>query len=206
MDIFSDPIRRNPYPTYAQIRSLSPVFKIPPPFDAWGIFDYDGVKRILSDQENFSSRVPAPRNWFLFFDPPRHTQLRAIISKAFTPRMISTLENFIRTLSHQLLDEALSNGTSHFDLATDYAIPLPMKVISHMIGIPGSDWARFKSWSDTILKMSYARGRPKEQNDRIVNDFISVTAAMNDYLATMIAQRQKTPTDDLLTKLIHAEV
>jgi cytochrome P450 len=206
MDIFSDPIRRNPYPIYAQIRALSPVFKIPPPFDAWGIFDYDGVKRVLSDQENFSSRVPAPRNWFLFFDPPRHTQLRAIISKAFTPRIISNLENFIRTLSRQLLDEALNHGENEFDLATQYAIPLPMKVISHMIGIPGLDWAQFKNWSDTILKMSYTRGGPKEEKDRIVNDFVAVSAAMNDYLAVMIAQRQQLPTDDLLTKLIQAEV
>src|SRR5262245_33285107 len=130
MDIFSDDIRRNPYPVYAQVRSLSPVFKIPPPFDAWGIFDYDAVKRALCDQEDFSSRVPAPRNWFIFFDPPRHTKLRAIISKAFTPRMIGGLEQRIRKLSKSLLDEALSGG-SEFDLATQYSIPVPMKVISH---------------------------------------------------------------------------
>src|SRR6266850_5273381 len=206
MDLFSDDIRRNPYPIYAQIRALSPIFKIPPPFDAWGIFDYDGVKRALSDHENFSSRVPAPPNWFIFFDPPRHTKLRAIISKAFTPRIISGLDNFIRTLSRQLLDEAISHGKDQFDVATQYSIPLPMKVISHMIGIPGSDWAQFKTWSDTILKMSYARGGKKEENDRILNDFISVSIVMNDYLSTMIAKRQKNPTDDLLTKLMDAEV
>ncbi|HEV8292497.1 MAG TPA: hypothetical protein VGP94_11260, partial [Tepidisphaeraceae bacterium] len=206
MDIFSDDIRRNPYPIYAQIRALSPVFKIPPPFDAWGIFDYDGVKRALCDQENFSSRVPAPRNWFIFFDPPRHTKLRAIISKAFTPRMVSNLYDFIRNLSHQLLDQVISRGKNQFDLATEYSIPLPMKVISHMIGIPGSDWAQFKSWSDTILKMSYTRGSKEEDNRRILDDFVSVSAVMNDYLTTMIAQRKKTPTDDLLTKLIEAEV
>ena len=153
MDIFSDDIRRNPYPIYAQVRAISPVFKIPPPFDAWGIFDYDGVKRVLSDQEAFSSRVPAPRNWFIFFDPPRHTKLRAIISKAFTPRVIGGLESFVRNLSRTLLNEALNSGQNKFDLATQYSIPLPMKVISHMIGIPTSDWAQFKSWSDTILRM-----------------------------------------------------
>jgi len=205
MDLFSDDNRRNPYPIYAQVRALSPIFKIPPPFDAWGIFDYDGVKRVLSDHEDFSSRVPAPRNWFLFFDAPRHTQLRAIISKAFTPRVIGNLETFIGNLSRQLLDEALSANTDHFDLATAYSIPLPMKVISHMIGIPTSDWAQFKSWSDTILKMSYARGGGPEAK-KSVDDFVSVTAAMNDYLTTMIAQREKNPTDDLLTRLIQAEV
>ena len=51
MDIFSDDVRRNPYPLYATLRSMSPVFKIPPPFDAWAIFDYDGVRRALCDHE-----------------------------------------------------------------------------------------------------------------------------------------------------------
>jgi cytochrome P450 len=206
MDIFSDDIRRNPYPIYAQARSLSPVFKIPPPFDAWGIFDYDGVKRVLSDQQNFSSRVPAPRNWFIFFDAPRHTQLRAIISKAFTPRVIGGLESFIRTLSRTLLDEVLNSGESQFDLATQYAIPLPMKVISHMIGIPTSQWAQFRNWSDIILKISVTRGGNTDENQRIMDEFRSVTAVMNDYLTDMIAQRKKNPTDDLLTRLIEAEV
>ena len=205
MDIFSDDIRRNPYPMYAQIRALSPVFKIPPPFDAWGIFDFDNVKRILSDPQTFSSRVPAPKNWFIFFDPPRHTQLRAIISKAFTPRVIGGLEQFIRNLSRSLLDEALKDG-NQFDLATQYAIPLPMKVISHMIGIPTSDWAQFRSWSDTILGISRTRGDRSAESQRLIDDFRAVTIVMNDYLTEMIAQRKTQPTDDLLTKLIEAEV
>ena len=205
MDIFSDDIRRNPYPMYAQIRLLSPIFKIPPPFDAWGIFDFENVNRILCDPQTFSSRVPAPRNWFIFFDPPRHTQLRAIISKAFTPRVIGGLEHFIRDLSRSLLDDAL-NGGNQFDLATQYAIPLPMKVISHMIGIPTSDWAQFRSWSDTILGISRTRGDRSDESQRLMDDFRAVTLVMNDYLTEMTAQRKKQPTDDLLTKLIEAEV
>lgn len=206
MDIFSDDIRRDPYPIYAQIRSLSPVFKIPPPFDAWGVFDFENVKHILADPQTFSSRVPAPRNWFIFFDPPRHTQLRAIISKAFTPRVIGGLEGFIRNLSRSLLDDAVNCGQNQFDLATQYAIPLPMKVISHMIGIPTSEWAQFRNWSDTILKIATTRGRTTEENAPIMDEFRSVTAVMNDYLTQMIARRKKQPSDDLLTKLIEAEV
>src|ERR1043166_90868 len=121
MDIFSDDIRRNPYPVYAQIRALSPVFKIPPPFDAWGIFNFDNVKRILSDPQTFSSRVPAPKNWFIFFDPPRHTQLRGLISRAFTPRVVVNLEPRIRELSRRLLDATSQRG--EMDLATDYSVP-----------------------------------------------------------------------------------
>jgi cytochrome P450 len=206
MDIFSDDIRRNPFSMYAQVRALSGVFKIPPPFDAWGIFDFENVKRVLSDPQTFSSRVPAPKNWFIFFDPPRHTQLRAIISKAFTPRVIGGLEGFIRNLSRSLLDEALNSGTDQFDLATQYAIPLPMKVISQMIGIPTSDWAQFRSWSDTILAISRTRGDSSPERQRILDDFRAVTVVMNDYLTEMIAQRKKQPSDDLLTRLIEAEV
>jgi len=76
IDIFSDEIRRGPFAMYSAMRAASPVLRVPPPFDAWLIFDFDGVKRVLADHDTFSSAVPAPRNWFLFFDPPRHSRLR----------------------------------------------------------------------------------------------------------------------------------
>src|SRR5687767_14323815 len=145
MDIFSDDNRRNPYPFYAQMRAANPVFKVPPPFDAWLLFDFDSVHRALSNHDEFSNRVPAPTNWFIFYDPPKHTKLRGLISKAFTPRMIANLEPAIRDLSKTLLDQALERNKNEFDLATEYSVPLPMKVIAQMIGIPGSDWHRFKS-------------------------------------------------------------
>src|SRR6185369_1780200 len=91
-DLFSEEMRRNPFAVYDQLRASSPAFKVPPPFDAWMIFDYDGVKRVLNDHGAFSSCVPAPRNWFIFLDPPQHTKLRALISRAFTPRVASALE------------------------------------------------------------------------------------------------------------------
>jgi cytochrome P450 len=84
MSLFSGGTRRNPYPFYDRLRTGSPLLRVPPPFDAWMIFDYEGVKWALNDHETFSSRVPAPQ-WFIFFDPPPHTKLRALISQAFTP-------------------------------------------------------------------------------------------------------------------------
>jgi cytochrome P450 len=203
MDIFSDDNRRNPYPLYAQLRATAPVFKVPPPFDAWMIFDYEGVQRALSDHESFSNRVPAPANWFIFKDPPMHTKLRALISKAFTPRMITNLERHIRELSRTLLDQVIDRG--EMDLASDFAVPLPMKVIAQMIGIPGADWPRFRAWSDSILKISYARSGGEEAQ-RVMKEFTDVSAAMNDYLTTMIAERRQSPRDDLLSHLIAAEI
>lgn len=202
-DLFTDELRRDPYPMYDQMRSASPLLRVPPPFNAWLVFDYDTVKRVLSDHETFSSAVPAPANWFIFSDPPRHTKFRALIMRAFTPRVVANLEPSIRELSRQLLDPRIDRGK--MDLAAEYAVPLPMKVIARMIGIPDADWHRFRAWSDTILKLSYARsGGPEGQQAH--QEFIAVTAEMSAYLADLIAQRRAAPADDLLTRLIEAEV
>jgi cytochrome P450 len=203
VNLFSDEARRDPYPLYDQVRNLSPLLYVPPPFDGWLIFDYDGVKRALNDHELFSSRVPAPRNWFLFFDPPAHSKLRGLISRAFTPKSIAAIESHIRDLSGQLLEQALRQ--TEFDLAAELSVPLPMKVIARMIGIPPADWERFKRWSDSMLKLSYAR-QGGEEAAQAGREFNAVTGEMNEYLTQMIAQRQAQPKDDLLTRLIMAEM
>jgi cytochrome P450 len=202
-NLFSDEMRRNPYPFYDQLRSQSPVFHAPPPLDAWLIFDYEGARRALNDHESFSSRVPAPRNWFIFFDPPEHSKLRALISRAFTPRVVAGLEPYIRELSRDLLDGVA--GRAEIDLASAYSVPLPMKVIAHMIGIPPEDWSRFTRWSDMMLRLSYARSGGAQSTDAL-SEFRSATVEMNDYLTEMIAQRRAQPKDDLLTRLVEAEV
>jgi cytochrome P450 len=202
MDIFSDEIRRNPYPLYSQMRASSPLLRVPPPFDAWMIFDYEGVKWALNDHEAFSSRVPAPK-WFIFFDPPTHTKLRTLISQAFTPRMVASLEPGIRKLSRQLLDQIIER--SEIDLAEDFSVPLAMKVIAGMIGIPLADWTRYRRWSDVILRLSYTRSGGEEA-ESAMRDFTAVTAEMDAYLADMIELRRIARQDDLLTRLIEAEV
>ena len=127
--IFSEAVRRDPYPLYSQMRAVSPVLRVPPPFDAWMVFDYDGVRRVLTDVETFSSRVPAPQ-WFIFFDPPVHTKLRGLISRAFTPGVVTGQEARIREISRTLLDAHSDRG--EIDLATEYSVPLAMRVISRM--------------------------------------------------------------------------
>jgi cytochrome P450 len=203
IDLFSDEMRRNPFAAYEQLRSASPAFKVPPPFDAWMIFDFEGVKKALTDHEAFSSRVPAPPHWFVFIDPPQHSKLRALVSRAFTPGMVSNLEPRIRTLARDLLKRAMQ--CAEMDLATDFAGPLPMMVIAEMIGIPTGDSLRFKHWSDVILRLSYTRSDGTEAAQAAV-DFRTVNAEMNDYLTQMIAQRRVRPQDDLVTRLVEAEV
>jgi cytochrome P450 len=202
-DLFSDAMRRNPYPVYEQMRRTSPVYYVPPPFDGWMIFDYAGVKRTLHDHETFSSKVPAPPHWFLFSDPPGHTRLRALISRAFTPRVVANLEPRIRQLSRELLDR--TEGRSEMDVAAEYSIPLPMMVISEMIGIPAEDWPLFQRWSQGILKLSYTRSGGEEAA-AAMREFRAAVAEMDPYMTAMIGQRRAAPRDDLLTHLVEAEV
>ncbi len=203
MNLFSDEVRRDPYPVYDRMRSQSPLLYVPAPFDGWLIFDYDGVKRALNDHEAFSSAVPAPPNWFIFMDPPAHSKLRALIARAFTPPIVANLEPLIRDLSRELLDRGMQRG--EMDMAADFSVPLPMRVIATMIGIPADDWPRFKRWSDGILKLSYARSGGQEAQDA-GREFRAVTAEMSPYLDEMIRQRRAVPQNDLLTRLIESEV
>jgi cytochrome P450 len=202
-DLFSDEMRRNPFPAYAHVRRASPVMRIPPPFDAWAVFDYETVKRAFADSMLFSSEVNAPRHWFLFQDAPRHTKQRGLISKGFTPRMIAGLEPRIREISRRLLDAVVHRG--EMDMAADYATPLPMIVISEMIGIPADDWPRYKRWVEGILALSHTRSGETAKAEGM-NKFRAVAAEMSEYLEQMISSRKQSPRDDLLTRLIEAEM
>ena len=207
MNLLSDDMRRNPYPAYDQMRSVSPVLYVAP-FDLWMIFDFDGVKRALADHDAFSSNLSLapghgnPGEWFIFFDPPRHTKLRALIAKAFTPRVVANLEPRIRELSRQLLDEVIERG--EMDLPADFAVPLPMRVIAEMIGVPAAELPRYKRWSDAIVKI--ANTVSKDEAAQTIQEFRAVTAEMREFLPDLIAHRQAAHQDDLLTRLVEAEV
>lgn len=211
LDIFSDAARRDPFPLYEQMRAACPVL-LEPRSGVWLLFDYESVRRALDDSETFASDTgstgahPAPA-WLVFTDPPRHTKLRNIISKAFTPRMIAGWEPRIRELSRELLDRSIAQG--EMDLAADYSVPLPMRVIAEMIGIPAADWPRYTRWSAAILQLSHTvRGMSpgQESAQAAGGDFYAVTAEMRDYLPHLIEQRRAEPRDDLLSRLLAAQV
>jgi cytochrome P450 len=202
IDFSSDDVRRNPFPVYDQIRSVTPLFR-EPRSGLWMIFDYESVKWALSDSQTFSSRYGP--GWLIFLDPPRHTKLRALILKAFTPRSVANLEPRIRELSRGLLDQKIERG--EMDLATDFAVPLPLMVIAEMLGIPPADHAAFRRWADTMLRMSYTISDSASEEARAaVQEFTAVTVEMNTYLTGVLGQRRAAPKDDLLTRLDQAEV
>jgi cytochrome P450 len=129
--------------------------------------------------------------------------MRALIAKAFTPRVVVNLEPRIRELSRQLLDPLVERG--EMDLATDYAVPLPMRVIAEMLGVPAADWPRYKRWSDVILTLANTVSRDEEAVRR-ATEYRAITNEMRIWLPELIAQRRAAHSDDLLTRLVEAEV
>ncbi len=207
MNFFSDEARRDPYPLYDQIRATHPVL-YDPQTDFWMIFDYAGVKRALTEHAVFSSDLltstgqPTPP-WMIFLDPPRHTNLRGLVTQAFRPGVIATLEPRIRELSRELLQPALQRG--EMDFAGEFAIPLPVKVIAEMIGVRSADWPRFSNWSEVILTLSQtvASSDAGAAAGRAVR---ATTVEMGEYLAELTREKRGNPKNDLLTNLVHAEI
>ena len=209
IDLFSDDVRRNPFALYDHARATAPVM-LDPATGLWMVFDYDGVLRALTEHETFSSRH-GPAEWLVFMDPPRQAKLRALVSRAFTPRSIALIEPRIAELSRELMDDVVARARAGeiVDVAEAFAVPLPMRVIAEMLGVPPADRARFTRWSDVILQMSHTvpRGAGAEGvTSTAMAAFMSMTAEMGQYLADVLAQRRAAPADDLLTRLASAEI
>jgi cytochrome P450 len=206
MELFSE-IRRDPFAMYAELhREGSGVVHM----DDRGlsmVIDYDGVKRALHDHESFSSALGVVRGqsfeWLPLLDPPRHSQLRAIVNRTFTPRAIAGLEDRIRELSSTLADRLLAAGSGEVDLGADFALPLPMLVIADMFGLPHEDWRRLAAWSQAVLKLTDAFLQEGAAYTREAQ--ATAQADGEVYLAAHIAERRRQPTNDLLTRLVQAE-
>ena len=206
LHLIGDALRRNPYPLYRFMRFASPVLR-PPGRDLWMVFDHANVKRAIEDRESFSSRAAppgdSPLEWMIFLDPPRHTKLRAIVTRTFTPRAIATLEPTVRALSTELLDRVIDRGT--MDLVSEYATPLPLAVISAMLGLPPGAEPQLERWTDAILGLGEAI-HGGERAARAARLYADARAEMEPYLAVLLDERRTAPKDDLLTRLLQAEV
>src|SRR5262245_17584023 len=198
----------DPYPVYRALRDQSPVHyvSIPAggasgltaPIRAWGLLKYDDVYGALRDHETFSSENPmagqfGPRMVLLQDDPPRHMRFRRLVNRVFTLKRVEALEPWITSIAHTLLDE-ISEGTA--DFVESYTIPLPVKVIARLLGIPGEDYATFKRWSDAFLSTVSA-----ERDNRLQN-----IQEMVAYFGQMAAARRSHGAADLITALVEAEI
>jgi cytochrome P450 len=206
MELFSEEMRRDPFPVYERLRERSPVFH-DPRLGAWLLLDYEGVKRAMNDHEAFGSGVAPPESrpgkWFIFADPPRHTRLRALVMRGFTPRSVAGLEPRIRELARGLLDASAERG--EMDVVGDFAVPLPLMVIAEMLGAPRAEWPRLRWWSDCVVGLIDTL-RGGAEAEAAVAAFVAAHAEMEAYVGALLEERRLAPRDDLLTRLLAAEV
>jgi cytochrome P450 len=198
----------DPYPIYRRVRDSSP-FKyidlpagmfpgIEGPLRSWALMKYSDVYGALRDYEIFSSARPlvakaaAPLP-MIFDDPPRHTRFRRLVNKAFTVRRVEALTPWITSVAHELLDQI---GADEFDIVQHYTVPLPVKVIARLLGIPGSDYEIFKRWSDAFLSLT-----SMESTERMRN-----IQEMASYFGKIAATRRSHGAEDLITALVEGEI
>jgi cytochrome P450 len=202
----SPAVRDSPHPFYAMGRQMQPLFFMEGP-GIWNAFLYEDCRAILRDPKRFSSEVqrsiPAElqrsKPSMLNTDPPRHTQLRELVNKAFTPRMIARLEPRIRKITDELLDAVAQTGS--IELIDDLATPLPVIVIAEILGIPPADRVRFKHWSGAIvatLGTGLSAG-PQDIPMGMINE-------LRAYFTEIIDRRRTEPREDLISALLAAEI
>ncbi len=200
--------RRNPYSFYQPLRmSPPPVMRFFIPVAV--ISRYADVLATLRDQIRFSSmpirnRMTMATNEvfgdapsIISSDPPIHTRMRKLVSRDFSPRAIRELEPRVRALTNALLDEIAEKR--HFDLVADFAIPLPVRIIASILGIPGERYETFKRWSDTLIDLtSLPPGTPMADSVR------TNLVEMRGYFAEEIERRRRHPGTDLMSSLVAA--
>src|SRR5258708_3985453 len=134
------------------------------------------------------------RRDMLTVDPPEHTRLRGLVSKAFTPRMIEQLRPRVQQIADELLDAVQAQG--QMDLIADFAFPLPITVISEMLGIPVKDRQQFRAWSQTIVNAPVG---PQ------IEDKLAALEMFVQYIKTLLADKRAHPGSDLTSGLVQAE-
>jgi len=203
-EVFADP-----YPAYRQLRDRSPfnyidlpagsVPGIDEPIRSWALMKYADVYGTLRDHERFSSAnnplvgKAFPPLVLILDDPPRHTRFRRLVNKTFTLKRIEALTPWITSVADQLLDEV---GSGETEIVEHYTIPLPVKVIARLLGIPGDDYETFKRWSDAFLSLV-----SMDNNQRMAS-----IQEMVGYFGKIAAARRAHGAEDLITALVEAEV
>ncbi|MDX2679385.1 cytochrome P450 [Streptomyces soliscabiei] len=207
----------DPYPAYAELRRRGRVIYYEPT-DQWLVSRHADVSALLRERrlgrtyqhrfthEDFGRTAPPPEqepfhtlndHGMLDLEPPDHTRIRRLVSKAFTPRTVEQLKPYVRRLAGELVEQLVEAGGG--DLLSEVAEPLPVAVIAEMLGIPESDRGPLRPWSADICGM-YELHPSQETAARAVR----ASVEFSEYLRELIAARRKEPGDDLISGLIAA--
>lgn len=215
-------VASDPWPLYAELRLRAPVHRSPRGF--WVLTRHADCLALLRDRRASSDGTKvdpasAPEGFatsrarrsavtdaekdnrpFLFRDPPDHTRLRGLVSKAFTPRMVEELRPRTEAIVNELLDRALERG--QMDAVADFAYPLPVRIICDLLGVPPEDHDRFQEWSAAL-----ARGLDPDflLTDEVHRQRLAALGAFAEYFFALLATRRAQPGPDLLSQLALAE-
>ncbi|MGW5748918.1 cytochrome P450 [Amycolatopsis sp. NPDC003861] len=186
----------------------------------WNVYGHPEIEAILRDPATFSSDttrlvpkelMPDPdydlsTGSILQLDPPLHNKMRKLVSRAFTPKVVADLEPRIAAITHELLD-AIPAG-DRLELVEHLAYPLPVIVIAELLGVPAGDRTLFKGWVDKMFESSNQVSLVKkdENQDAAIRSSMEGQKALADYLGEHVDERRKQPREDLLTKLVEAEL
>ncbi|MDF9450157.1 cytochrome P450 [Bacillus toyonensis] len=196
----------NPYGWYQLMRDNHPVH-YDEEQDVWNVFLYEDVNRVLSDYRLFSSR--RERRQFAIppletrvninsTDPPEHRNVRSIVSKAFTPRSLEQWKPRIQAIADELVKNI--KKYDEVNIVNQFAAPLPVTVISDLLGVPTTDRKQIKEWSD-ILFMPYSK---EKFNDLDAEKGIALNE-FKAYLLPIVQEKRYHLTDDIISDLIRAE-
>jgi cytochrome P450 len=213
-DIWNSATRANPQELYEQMRNEEPIYAGIGPMTGrtfWFFTRYDDCVAVLKDArfgkefrkhltpEQLANEPEEPAAFasinrhLLQLDPPDHTRLRALVHKAFTPRIIENLRSHIQQIADDLLDAIEAGDTREIDLLNSFGFPLPITVIAELLGIPVSDRDRFRSWTQSLLFEPDI-----EKSGAAALEFTM-------YMHNMIEERQAHPQEDLLSGLVAVE-
>jgi cytochrome P450 len=209
----SDEYLANPYKLYSAIRNSHDVYFAKDLGHYW-LMRHSDCSHLLSSrdfgkdiEESFSGAsgysgpstgMDDPYRSILFLDPPRHTKLRQLVTKAFTPKAIESLRPFIREISEELA--RTRHDSPFYDIIQDFAGPIPAFTIARMLGVPREDMTKFKKWSDdAVLALDVAASKEEEQ--------LAADARLNlsNYFQKLIERKKLNVENDVLSDLITAE-
>lgn len=207
----SPEFRTNPYPFYAALRATDPIHWVSSiDQEGWFVTSYKEAFSILKDGR-FEKRMRIPetseaygplahiqKNMMLFQNPPDHTRLRMLVSKAFTPHMIQELYPYIEETVNELLDAVQPTGK--VELISEFAFPLPVIVITKMLGIPVDEREQFREWANVLIR-TIDLSRTEESLDQGGE----VAKKLIGYFHSLIEQRRRHPQNDVMSQLIQAE-
>jgi len=195
----------DPYPTFARLRAVDPVHRYEGiAGELWAVTRHADVQAVSKDPATFCSgrgvlltdliRPALPTDSILYLDPPQHAKHRKLVSPSLTVRRVADLEDRVRAITVGLLDAL--DPREVVDAVESVSIPLPLMVIAELVGVPSSDLAEFRRWSDAMIDAA----------SDYTDESLQLAAELFGYIDAIVQDRHATPRDDLVSVLAHGTV